>query len=75
MLTDATKWVNFEDMTLSKRTQVQKDTYTVTSSTRNVQIGKFTETEVISQLLRAGEQRVGVTVNGFRVSFRVTKMK
>ena len=75
MLTDATKWVNFEDMTLSKRTQVQKDTYTVTPSTRNVQIGKFTETEVISQLLRAGEQRVGVTVNGFRVSFRVTKMK
>ena len=54
MLTDATKWVNFEDMTLSKRTQVQKDTYTVTPSTRNVQIGKFTETEVISQLLRAG---------------------
>ena len=75
MLTDATKWVNFEDMTLSKRTQAQKDTYTVTSSTRNVQIGKFTETEVFPSCCGLGEQRVGVTVNGFRVSFRVTKMK
>ena len=48
MLTDATKWMNLENMTRSKRTQIQKDTYTVTPSTRNVKIGKSTGTEVIS---------------------------
>lgn len=46
--TDATKWRNFEAMTPSKRTQTQKDTYTVTPFTRNVKIGKSVETEVIS---------------------------